>query len=170
MKADLQAIKNLGEHHTLPLEEDVTLLNMHLSQFFETFLEIHLLRIKNGTAEDFPSGDFTIQGSPIFNLNCDPEVADKDFLAAIEKSDNRTQEAFQKCHPGNGTLSKSWLQYVANLEWQDTQSHVIFTLLKTERDEIIAQKDDFDLKNNALGKWEEQLTGQVTYWHTHIIF
>ncbi|XP_025755818.1 uncharacterized protein LOC112842745 [Oreochromis niloticus] len=80
LKADLQAIKKLGEYHTLPLEEDVTLLNMHLSQFFETFLEIHLLRIKNGTAEDFPSGDVTIQGSPIFNLNCDPEVADKDFF------------------------------------------------------------------------------------------
>lgn len=93
----------------------------------------------------------------------------KIFLAAIEKSDNRTQEAFQKCKPENGTLSTSWLQYVANLEWEDTKSHVIFTFSKTKEDEIIAQKDDFDLKTNALGKWEEQLTGQVTYWHTHLL-
>lgn len=86
----------------------------------------------------------------IFTLNCDPETAANNFSADVHKSDNHTQEAFRKHVEG---IPKTWLQKVAKMEFFNAMIHLACPF--GNADSITAQREDFDLKVNALGKWAE---------------
>lgn len=73
----------------------------------------------------------------------------------VKKSDEHTQVAFMECKPKRELVRKTWLHDVAQLEWFDVMLLSAFATGNTTADEIIAQRDDFDLKANALGKWAE---------------
>ncbi len=162
--------KEMGQH-----SDDITAVNMMLGELFKTSLGIHLLRITNSTAVDgivydVPTENTTKTGedaahvsktrkrripapenSVIFNLNCDPEAASKQFLAEVHKS-NKTQEAFRECQPFNGHIPKTWLHYIARLVWLDVVISPLFDF-EREKKSLIAQREDLDLKANALRKW-----------------
>ena len=86
------------------------------------------------------------ENSVIFNLNCDPEVASRDFLAEVHKS-NDTQEAFKRCRKSN--IPKTWLHFIARLVWLDVVIAPVFDF-ERDHDLLVAQREDFDLKANAL--------------------
>ncbi|XP_045898444.1 uncharacterized protein LOC123966306 [Micropterus dolomieu] len=87
-----------------------------------------------------------------FHLNCDPEAASIDFLAEVQKSHD-TQKAFKQCHPSQ-LSEKTWLEFISGLAWLD----VIFDqrfIAQNYNELLSAQREDFDLKANALRKWAE---------------
>lgn len=141
----------LGEDHTLPIKEDSTAFNLLLSHVFEASLQIHHLRIKNTTDGELFTPNRSPPNDVIFTLNCDPETADKDLLAEVQKSDNRTQEAFKRYM---SDVTKEWLQDVAKKDLTNAIFHLTPCALGDE-DSRTAQREDFDLKANALGKWAE---------------
>lgn len=98
----------LGENPTLPIDEDTTVINVMLGQFFSGSLNLHFRRIKNGTTDELIPQDGGACGNPGINLDCNPEAAEKEFLAVVQKSDNYTQEAFKRC-TSKGDISKTWL-------------------------------------------------------------
>ncbi|XP_059200976.1 uncharacterized protein LOC131980705 isoform X2 [Centropristis striata] len=148
---DCQPLEKLGENKTFPVKDDTTEVNRVLGHHFGTSLTTHLHRIKNGTTLDFNGG-----GQPddlIFNLNCEPEIAGKEFLAEVKKSDSRTQEAFKSCIKDSEDIEKTVLEHVAKLVWVDAIFMPAFAMVHQEL--LIAQREDFDLKADALGKWVE---------------
>lgn len=88
-----------------------------------------------------------------FDLNCDAEAASKEFLAAVQTSDSRTQEAFKNCEPNYPRLPKTLLHYIARLVWLDVINNPV--LADEMGHALIAQREDFDLKANALSKWAD---------------
>lgn len=134
--------------------DDITVVNRMLGHFFAVGLKLHLLRIKNATADKLIS-DRRQPFDMTFNLNCDPEAADKDFLTEVQKSVIRTQEAFRRCKPISKQGPKTWLLYVAKLEWIDVHFLPFHAAGYRSIDSMIAQREDFDLKADALGKWVE---------------
>ncbi|TKS80353.1 hypothetical protein D9C73_013414 [Collichthys lucidus] len=154
LKLDDQSLAKLGENHTVALEEDTTTINLMLGPFFGGHLNLHLVRIKNGTSNEFIRADLRPIGNPIMNLNCNPETADKDFLAVVQKSDSYTQEALQRC-TNKGDMSETWLRFVAKLEFVDVLSLPYIAIGNNTVDSMIAQREDFDLKIDALGKWDK---------------
>lgn len=152
LSADGQAFSNLEKNSTSPSREDITQLNMMLGVHFEHSLRFHLDRIKNETTDkDIPTLWIQTSESIILNLNCDPESTDKDFLAEVQKSDNRTKEAFENCKQKEYE-SRPWLQHAAVLEWTD-KIFVVFLAKSSTEDQFTAQREHFDLRANALGKW-----------------
>lgn len=147
---DDQSFEKLGENHTLPIKEDITAFNLLLSHVFAASLKIHHLRIKNAMEDELFTPNQRPPSDIIFTLNCDPEAVANNFLTDVHKSDNRTQEAF-KNHVAN--IPKTWLQKVAKLEFFNAMIHLSCPFGNV--DSIIAQREDFDLKVNALGKWAE---------------
>ncbi|KAK2821915.1 hypothetical protein Q5P01_021980 [Channa striata] len=159
--------------------DDITAVFIVLGQAFQNNLQIHLLRITNSTAVDKEvEGSLVPPGSPTetvdgtahvsksrkrripapensvtFHLNCDAEKASKIFLSEVQKS-NDTQEAFNKCQPFNGHITKTWLHYIARLVWLDVVNSPLFNF-EAERESLTAQREDFDLKANALTMWTE---------------
>ena len=140
----------MGENWTLPTHDDITAVNVRMGEFFAGCLKIHLLRIKNATSDTFLSSNRRYSSDMIFNANCDPEAADKEFLAKVQKSDS-----FNRCKRRNGRIQKTWLPYVARLEWVDVMFLPYHAAGYRSVDSIIAQREDFDLKTDALGKWVE---------------
>lgn len=147
---DDQSLEKSGESHTLPIKEDITAFNLLLSHVFAASLQIHHHRIKNTTDDEL----FTPNQSPpndiIFTLNCDPETVVNNFLTEVHKSDNSTQEALKR-HLSN--IPKTWMQKVAMLEFFNAMIHLSCPFGNV--DSIMAQREDFDLKVNALRKWAE---------------
>lgn len=139
----------LGENNTLPIKEDITAFNLLLSHVFEASLQIHHLRIKNTTDDELFTPNRSPPNDVIFTPNCDPETDDKDFLAAVQKSDNRTQEAFQRLLKVSN-VPKIWLQKVAMFDFFNAMIHLVCPFGYV--DSIMAQREDFDLKVNALRK------------------
>lgn len=88
-----------------------------------------------------------------FNLNCDPDAASKDFLAEVQKS-NISREALNQCRRSNRRLPKTWLHFIAGLVWMDVINDPIFDFHKL-RELQTGEREDFDLKANALIKWAE---------------
>ncbi|CAN9503338.1 unnamed protein product [Ophioblennius macclurei] len=88
----------------------------------------------------------------VFNLNCDPETTDKIFLNEVMKF-NATHEAYERCGR-RSEFSRSWLHHSAGLVWMDFVNSEVFDL-KRYQDALRAQRDDFDLKANALLKWKQ---------------
>ncbi|KAG8013865.1 hypothetical protein GBF38_016076 [Nibea albiflora] len=151
LRLDDQSMGSLGETDTVVINEDVTVLNWILGKWFADSLQIHLLRIQNGTADKMIRSKGKQPAVFTCKLNCDPNAADKLFLAEVKKSDSCIQEVFKR-HMTN--IGKPWLLQVAQTEWLQT----IFDLserLGNMDDLMIAQRDDFDLKANGLGKWAE---------------
>ncbi|XP_073346687.1 uncharacterized protein [Pagrus major] len=145
-----QSLDKLGENHLLPIKEDTTAFNLLLSHAFAANLKIHHLRIKNATEGELFTPDRKAPDDVIFSLNCDSEIADKDFLAEVQKSDNRTQEAFKR-HMSN--VSKTRLHRVSMLEFFNAMIHLVCPFGNV--DSMTAHREDFDLKANALQKWAE---------------
>ncbi|XP_049889499.1 uncharacterized protein LOC126383102 [Epinephelus moara] len=153
LKADDQSLDKLGENHTLRLNEDITALNVILGRAFAFSLKLHLLRFKNITNDELRFDDRILPDDMIFNLNCDPEAADKEFLAEVQKSDNHTQEAFKRCKP-DSDIPTTWLQHFAHLVWLDAIYVPLYGNIHKHAS-LIAQREDFDLKADALRKWVE---------------
>lgn len=150
---DQQSLGELGEHHTLPLQEDITLMNFKLSRIFAASLEIHLLRINNGSADEFVVRETKNDVQDvIYNFNCVPEAAHNDILNVVQKSDNRTQDIFKKFLASEEP--ETWMQCIAQLEMLSVLLHFTPCTLG-DLSSKIAQREDFDLKANALRKWAE---------------
>ncbi|XP_042353206.1 uncharacterized protein LOC121951076 [Plectropomus leopardus] len=148
-----KSLDKLGENHKLLLNEDITALNVFLGRAFAVSLKFHLLRIKNITDNEYLLSERTPPADMVFHLNCDPEAADKEFLAEVQKSDNHTQEAFKRCKP-KGDIPTTWLQHFAHLVWLDALYMPMYEIDKHD-DLLIAQRGDFDLKAHAFRKWVE---------------
>ncbi|XP_074512251.1 uncharacterized protein LOC141780775 [Sebastes fasciatus] len=152
LQVDFQSLETLGENnHTLPIKEDTIAVNIMLGQAFAKDLMYHLSRM-NSTADVV---EFIPYVGPrlddlIFNLNCDLEEANKDFLAEVQQSENRTQEAFKSCM--SEEEGKSSLLFVAYLEWLDAMASMPRGVSPTT---MMNRREDFDLKADALGKWAE---------------
>lgn len=149
-----QSLESLGENDTLPLKEDVTAVNVMLGQMFGVSLKAHLIRIENGTIHGIIIPD-TAPTDIIWNLNCDPEAAEEEFLAEVQKYDRRTQEAFIRCTPKTEDVPTTWLQHVAQLVWRDVMLLPVIAVGNDDGHSVITQREDFDLKANAVGKWAE---------------
>ncbi|XP_041658375.1 uncharacterized protein LOC121519647 isoform X1 [Cheilinus undulatus] len=152
LTADEDSLETLNEKDLLLMYEDVVLRNRLLAKWFGVSLNIHLLRLTNGTANDlvkWPNGNqLTVL---THNLNCDLETADKELKARVERSDDLTQEAFRR-YMTNG---RPWPLQVAGLEWVNTRFFLACEIGDRDHDTKIAQREDFDLKANTLGKWKE---------------
>ncbi|KAI3374446.1 hypothetical protein L3Q82_006266 [Scortum barcoo] len=162
---------------------DITGVNAMLGELFLDRLGIYLFHITNSTAVNETIESVT-GGNPVprqgttetevdaahvsktrkrritapenivtFNLNCDPEAASHIFLAEVQKS-NDTLEAFKQCQPFNGHIPKTWLHFIARLVWLDVIQGPLFNF-EVESESLKAQREHFDLKANALGKWSE---------------
>lgn len=130
--------------------EDITALNMIQSHMFQASLQIHHARIKNTTEElliwqnrDMPDGIIT-------TFNCDPEEANKDFLAEVQRADNHTKTLVTKVElKANEIL----LRKVAQLDFFEAVIKLACPF--GNLDQITAQREEFDLKADALSKWRE---------------
>ncbi|XP_041847922.1 uncharacterized protein LOC121644200 isoform X3 [Melanotaenia boesemani] len=101
LDADTHVLSQLGENHSTPIHEDVTKINFMLGYFVTFSLFVHLDRINNCTKDDlgrFQQAEVYNKSDTIFNGNCDPEIAETEFLAEVEKSDNYTKEAFRNAN------------------------------------------------------------------------
>lgn len=86
----------------------------------------------------------------VTTFNCDPEEADKDFLVEVQRADNHTKALVTKVQlKAHETLLKK----VAQLDFFDTVIKLACPFGNLE--EITAQREDFDLKADALLKWRE---------------
>nr|XP_033506820.1 uncharacterized protein LOC117272169 [Epinephelus lanceolatus] len=148
LKIDDQLLDKLGQNNTFPEMDGTTVLNVVLGNFFAGSLKLHLYRIRNTTAKEVfrPNGQWP-SAYYIYNLNCDPETANKDFFVKMQKSVIHTREAFKSCEPRSDLLN------IARLEMVD----VIFLLFQAARyrstASMIVHREDFDLKADALRKW-----------------
>lgn len=162
LKADEEGLNQPGKNNSIPLNEDVTLINRMLGEFFVIGLKFHYARISNVT---LAHEDRKPPGIVTFNLNCDPKAAEKDFLAKVENSDDITKKAFEACKPMDSPglmilidpLERNkpmpLLRHVAKLEFDDVMFFPMFSLGDTNQNDFVRQSDDFDLKAQALGKW-----------------
>ncbi|XP_037647231.1 uncharacterized protein LOC119501155 [Sebastes umbrosus] len=162
LHVDFQSLDKLLENnHTLPIKDDNIVVNIILGGAFAQDLMHHVSRMNSTTdvraVETFTWLISAFQRTPpadvIFNLNCDPEEANKDFLAEVQQSENRTQEAFKSCK--SKEVGKSWLLFVAYLEWQYAMFSMSRAVGEVSRTTKMNQREDFDLKADALGKWAE---------------
>ena len=149
---DDQFLDNLERNHSSAhhIKEDITAFNLLLPHIFAASLQIHHLRIK----DEMDTELFTPNRSPpkdiIFTFNCDPQTAEKDFLTEVQQSDNDTKEALKNnLSRGAGTL----LTKVAKIEFFNAIIHLSCPFGHV--DSIKLQREDFDLKGNALTKWKE---------------
>ncbi|XP_059201355.1 uncharacterized protein LOC131981074 [Centropristis striata] len=145
-------LEKLGENHTM--NEDITAVNEMVGSYFAGCLYLHLRRINNATVEELVISNRS--RSPdvnFFHLNCDPEMADRQFLAELQKSENRIREAFNRCKPNHERKAKTWLLYVAQLQWLDVFTLPLYAFGYESPESMIAHREDFDLKADALGKW-----------------
>ncbi|KAM3605509.1 uncharacterized protein V6R79_026446 [Siganus canaliculatus] len=147
---DYQSLDELGENHALLLKEDITKFNLRQCFVFDYHLRSYHSRIKKTTEDDLNDISTILPDEVIVTLNCDLETSVRDFLIAVQKSDNRTQEAFQSLKSDE---SKTWLEIIALLGWYNGIVQFISCESKGV-DSSIAQTD-FDLKANALGKWPQ---------------
>ncbi|KAL7387186.1 hypothetical protein ABVT39_019693 [Epinephelus coioides] len=148
LKIDDQLLdKIFGENNTFPEMDETTALNVVLGKFFAGSLKLHLHRIRNTTAKEVFRSDRLPSADIIYNLNCDPETANKDFLDKMQKSVIRTREAFKSCK------SRSDLLYIARLEFIDASFLPFHAGEYRSTASMIAHREDFDLKADALRKW-----------------
>ena len=150
---DQQSLNKMEDNITIPQNEDTTAVNLLLGQFLAVSLSLHLLRIKNRTADELVAIEGRPYGDMILNLNCDPQIADKDFLAKVQESDNRTQEAFESCKPRSDDQRKSLVHRIAKMELADVLFFPLHVAGLNNVDSMIAQREDFDLKASALRTW-----------------
>lgn len=131
--------------------EDITAFNLILSYIIEPSLQIHHFRIKNTTEDELSTPQGRKPPSDIiFTFNCDPEAAEKDFLAEVQKSDNHTKDAFTKVLL---TRPKILLEKVAMADFFNEM--IKLACLFGNIESLKAQREDFDLKVDALKKWRD---------------
>lgn len=130
---------------------DVTALNMIQSYMFQASLQIHHVRIKNATDDTLIWPSRGIPTGIVTTFNCNPEAATGDFLEEVQRADNHTKALLTKVE--QNTQENCKLKDVARLDFLDA----IFKLGCPfgNLDQITAQREDFDLKADALTKWRE---------------
>lgn len=130
--------------------EDITAFHLLLSYIIEAGLQIHHFRIKNTTEDELSVPDRKPPTDIVFTFNCDPEAAEKDFLAEVQKSDDRTKDALTEV-----LLSgpKILLEKVAMADFFNEMIKLACPFGNVEA--IKVQREDFDLKVDALKKWRE---------------
>lgn len=130
--------------------EDVIVLNMMQSHIFQASLQIHHDRIKNATGDTLVLQNSRMPSGIVMTFNCDPEAAEKDFLAEVQRADNGTQALFSEiqCNPPEICLKR-----VAKLDFADAV--IKLSCPFGYIDELNAQREDFDLKADALAEWRE---------------
>ncbi|XP_034743927.1 uncharacterized protein LOC117954326 [Etheostoma cragini] len=152
---DHQSWDKLVENHTMAMKDDTTAVNVFMGQYIAVSISLHLSRITHFTGNLLDiNANASPTGGNIWNLNCDPKAADKEFLAKVKNSDKRTQEAFESCSPKSGHVPQTWLQHIAKLVFAD----VMFLPAQSgyaNPDSVIAHREHFDLKADALKKWVE---------------
>ncbi|XP_059200975.1 uncharacterized protein LOC131980705 isoform X1 [Centropristis striata] len=149
---DGHSLDKLGENKMFLMKDDITVVNDVLAQFFAHSLKFHLYRIKNITAGEFDLRERHPPTDMVFRLNCDPETVYKELLAGVQKSDNRTQEAFKTCNPGNGYEPKRFQVLLNRLIWENAIFIPAYAIGDASAN--IAKREDFDLQADALGKWK----------------
>lgn len=130
--------------------DDITALNMMQSYIFEASLQVHHVRIKNTTEETLIWQNRQIPNGIVTTFNCDPEAADKDFLAEVQRADNHTKALLTTVVLN---AQEIWLKKVALLDYLDAV--IKLSCPFGNLDQITTQREDFDLKANALTKWRE---------------
>lgn len=120
------------------------------SYIFQASLLIHHVRIENTTEETLTLQNRRIPNGIVTTFNCDPEAADKDFLAEVQRAGNHTKALLTKVELN---AQEIWLKKVAQLEFLDAV--IKLSCPFGNPDQITAQREDFDLKANALTKWRE---------------
>ncbi|XP_047446055.1 uncharacterized protein LOC125011092 [Mugil cephalus] len=152
-------VRQLTPHNSSSVKEDIAKINEILMLTVEGTMKVHLLRLKNGTADELESYDDDdedlSQNKTTFNLNCVPEEADKEFLAKVQQADNRTKETFDNCKPDTGEVPETLMHHVAELEWTRVMFGLAFVYKHAISEEIFTHREDFDLKANSLVKWAE---------------
>lgn len=123
---------------------------MFQSQSFQAFLQSHYARIKNTTEELLIWQNSNVPKGVITTFNCDPEAANKDFLVQVQKADNTTKTLVTKVELNANEIL---LKKVAALDFFD--AIITFACPFADIDQITAQREDFDLKADALSKWRE---------------
>lgn len=131
-------------------KEDITAFNLLLSHIVEASLQIHHFRIKNTTEDELITPRRNPPSDIIFTFNCDPEAAEKDFLAEAQKFDNRTKDALTKLPLNRPTIL---LEKVAMADFFNEMIKLACPFGNVES--IKAQREDFDLKVDALKKWRD---------------
>lgn len=132
--------------------EDITGLNLMACYIIGKNMLLHLERLSNETLDEktyMPQTRTGTEPELVFNLNCDPSVASQTFFSAVDSLDSRTQEAFKRCKVKNNPQA---MEGIAADIWYIT----LLTMDKTkpgDKQKMLAQKEEFDLKQNALGRW-----------------
>ncbi|XP_037642294.1 uncharacterized protein LOC119497927 [Sebastes umbrosus] len=156
LKIDDLSLDKVVKSDRIPIREEITAVNMMLGFFFATSLQYHIHRINSMLDVHGFRSRTEEPDEMVFNLNCDPEAVHNEFLAEVQKSDRRTQDAFENCKTVQGRdLPKTWLHRVAWFEWLHIMHIPLFTPGIASFSSMVGQRGEFDLKANALGKWVE---------------
>lgn len=86
----------------------------------------------------------------VTTFNCDPEEANTNFLAEVQRADNHTKARATEVEL---KAKEILLKKVAQLDFFDATFKLLCPLGNV--DELMAQREDFDLKADALSKWRE---------------
>lgn len=132
-------------------KEDITAFNLLLSYVVEASLWIHYSHIINPTEDELIAPQRKPPSDIIFTFNCDPEAAEKDFLAEVQKSDNHTKDALTKVLLNR---PKILLEKVAMADFLNEM--IKLACLFGNVESMRAQREDFDLKVDALKKWRDE--------------
>lgn len=120
------------------------------SYTFEAFLQVHHAKIKNATEESLIWQNKYPPHRIVPTFNCDPEAANKVFLAEVQSADNLT-----KAFVTNVQLrsQESLLEKVAQIDFFNAITELVCPFGNI--DELTAQREDFDLKADALSQWRD---------------
>lgn len=150
MKTEHQT-QGATEKENLSLGEDLTVINLILAQVFGYELKNYHLRMGGTDSNELLNPNVDFRDDVIFNLNCDPVSAKRVFLTEVQKSSTEIQEVFKNLPT---TTSVPVLLQVAQADLRNS----VFRLSACVRGQTASgysHREDFDLKANALGKWEE---------------
>lgn len=115
-------------------------------------LDHHYQRIKNESDEllSMPGSKTSNECLKLrrFSFNCDVQKADKCFEAEVQKSDSRIPEALKK---EMSEITSEWLQEAAGRDFINSMLRLLEC--ETSPDEMVAHREDFDLKANSVSKW-----------------
>lgn len=145
---------------------DVEVANRAKAWWFTDHLRFHLIRISNLTevqsieksvfVAKFNYSEGGARGRRHgpesrfdFSLNCDAEVASKEFLEEVEQS-STTKKEYEECTSQMHVQNP--VRYIASVALWHFINQPKF-LGEPFNEDLIAQRDDFDLRANSRGNW-----------------
>ncbi|XP_034559594.1 uncharacterized protein LOC117827189 [Notolabrus celidotus] len=133
---------------SLPFMQDTAVMNLAMAVVFSKVLRTHYLNINGTESDEIMKFNPQLNDPPTYNLNCDPETADKEFVAAAQNLPAGFQNAFKNKLP----QSTPFLIQAAEADsWNS-----MFLLSSCSLGDVESRspyREDFDLKANALWKW-----------------